>query len=378
MLKSNISEYIKITVAITLVIVSSNSFGRLINGAVLYEWCIFALIGGVIALPEIAGILRKEWSTKLILLLPILVALFSICSSYYQFLSFVASLKIWCVLCASLIFWNVKLIDSPARILALLSALLTITSLSLLDSNSIANKQSFSNMDQYLFRGWSIHENIMALELGLFILLSMICFLTAKASRERNLSLLYTVLAALFYFSTSGLTSQVALLAAFLYIALYNRKGLQLILSNLVICTVLITPFIVGYGIPNQIFGLDITFTGRSKLWGDVINTALHSQWGIGWWNYTTRFNDWRAHTHNDLLELWVASGYIGLVAILIGGAALINLLSRLRGDLVRSTYGGLIIYILICGITEVPLTSAGFGLFCLYLTTLQADRIKA
>lgn len=187
------------------------------------------------------------------------------------------------------------------------------------------------------WRGLYLHKNLlgreMALAVGLFL---------AAAFRERGLVrgfwLALTLTGGLLLLQAQSATGILAAVAAVaVLLVLRAVRGRPLVASALVMLG-LAGALVVGLmaaSAPERLVGLlnrDLSFTGRTQLWSDVLDKVLEQPWlghGYGaFWgsvqgaDVSSRLG-WRVvHAHNSWLDIGLALGVAGL-CLIIGLVAL-------------------------------------------------------
>lgn len=197
---------------------------------------------------------------------------------------------------------------------------------------TIAFLPTVGTMQGYYSGAWQgvfVHKN----SLGRYMALGFLVFMLLTLDRTRrsfSRLLILPVFATALFFSKS-ITGLVVLLACIIVLPLLTtvtwrrsqRLGVYAILSGLLLGSSLIA--LAEAGKLVQLFGRDLTLTGRTELWRLTADAVSQRFWlGYGYKNF---WDDWggqanyiRAtlswdipHAHNGVLELLLSLGFVGL-----------------------------------------------------------------
>lgn len=213
-------------------------------------------------------------------------------------------------------------------LLAAIAILSLITSLFL---PALGVHQAGSHLGRW--KGVYLHKNLLGREMALAVGLFVLAAIHAKSAKARGIWVMLTGLAfalVLQAHSATGLVAAaVALVVALnLYWARSQPKAGPVIVVAAILVSV-VAGFILALA-PEWLFdllGRDLTFTGRSTLWSNVLrNFAEKPYFGYGYrafWGSPggvamSEGLGWRVtHAHNALLDVALSLGVLGLLSVL-------------------------------------------------------------
>ncbi len=245
------------------------------------------------------------------------------------------------------------------------------------------------------WKGSFLHKNILGqyMILGCFSLL----LLTSQTKRHKlkiSTMLLVGLLMLFKSESTSAYVIFLLVLALSIFIRVL-RVNKKFLVTIAMIIPMLVATLLIGL-IKNaefiaNLFGKDLTFTGRTTLWQLIINKIKENLLlGYGydafWWNineysYVWNVLTWQpSHTHNGYLELLLNIGLIGSLIFFIGFFK--NFLKTLS---VYIKYGtnegvwliGFLLILLIINITEVNFLQKNSLFWIIYVASVLSLRFK-
>jgi len=173
--------------------------------------------------------------------------------------------------------------------------------------------------------------------LGRFMLIFFMALLVILfIYKELSIKLLFFLMVSLLLIFKSGSSTALILLVLcpviyFCLMVIENRKidshlkfSLILLLSFIVILSIIILPYIV-----SEVFGKDMTGSGRTDVWFALFEASQnplfgHGFGGVFWGEFNSAYflldEDWYnlGHAHNGLVDIWLELGYVGASVYLL------------------------------------------------------------
>jgi O-antigen ligase len=214
---------------------------------------------------------------------------------------------------------------------------------------------------------------------GLFLIYELVDRSTAVDTKMSNMDLLGRILLLLMVFwllimaqsSTSLVSLIIGVGVLFIMRRPIARKRIQYFGSYMILITII---FIFLYSVPSiskaivGMLGRDITLTGRTLLWADLLREPINPLIGTGYksfWLKSVVGSLWEKYTyiphqaHNGYIETYLNGGWIG-VGILI--AMIISTGSKVKKDLLYGSNDGILNFSILITVVLYNITEAAFN----------------
>lgn len=190
-----------------------------------------------------------------------------------------------------------------------------------------------------LWRGIFAHKNLLSIFSSFHLLISVFLLFYERGIFKRILYLVVAILHFFLLLFSGSSTGLVALFISFViplllvFIFKINNKNLLIscLTFYLIIFNILVYFLIISLDNIVQIFGKDLTFTGRTIIWDAVINMVIERPffgygYGSFWkedsftFNYVNQYVPWsdlHFQAHNGFLDILTSIGFIGLILII-------------------------------------------------------------
>ncbi|NJM75122.1 MAG: O-antigen ligase family protein [Acaryochloridaceae cyanobacterium RU_4_10] len=246
------------------------------------------------------------------------------------------------------------------------------------------------------WRGIFTHKNAM----GRFITLGTLIFFLTSPYRKNKQSLKWLAVASgilLILLSTSKssliiLATLIALIPLFRALRWNYSKSIPFIMTILFSLGSIITLFLDNAELILSSMGKDMTLTGRTDLWSEVLISIGEKPWfgyGLGgFWRglkgeseVIIKVMQWEVpHSHNGFLDILLDLGIVGLILFVISfTATYLRAMFHLRhGDRFEYIFPSLFLtFLLMANLTESSFFRQGFMMLLFTVVTFSTHRIQ-
>ncbi|MED4157534.1 O-antigen ligase [Shouchella clausii] len=226
----------------------------------------------------------------------------------------------------------------------------------------------------------------------------MFIILLSERKLTKLISFLLICISLGILFMTGSTTSYIILLAIFVLLPLFSgfklKGNLFLSMSSFVLAATTLLAILILDRLNSilELFGRDLTFTGRTDIWSATLHMVSIRPFGYGYgafWNnwdgpsamvYQMIGRDTAPHAHNGFIDLMLNVGILGLLVFIIGYVhALLNSIKYIRQekDPVSFWIMFYLVYFIFINIAESNIMVHNNLFWVLYVTVIAYLSVK-